>query len=256
MASTSQAAATRFIILTTQRSGSNWLADRLRSHPQVEVDGELFRRSQGSADTYYSWQHRSTVGSVLSTALPAVSKNRYLAVRFGNPALPATGFRLMYDQLRRNPSLLVSLPHHDFSVLHLVRENVLDTHVSALAANASGKFISRGRRGTAEPVVVPTSDLVEQLERRMRLIRRHRRLVEQVSHLEVIYEEAVADPSDHDHCILSFLGVDTSIPLSSGLKRLLPPQTSDRIANLSEVTNVLANTAFAKFLKRHGDFAQ
>lgn len=236
----------RFVVLSTQRSGSNWLEDRLDSHPAITMwRSEPFRETGDFEGSYRRFASRSFARRLGATLVPSVSKAVFVA-GLTRVSSEAVGFRLMYDQLRRSPSLGISLPLLGHSVVHLVRENVLATYLSTLAAKDSGVFVSRGHRETP-PVVVPTESLVEELGRRQALIDRHRRLVRHLESLEVRYEEYVKDPEGHDGRLLAFLGLP-SHPLVSRFRRLGEPSLIARIKNADEVSECLRDTGYFALL--------
>lgn len=239
----------RFVILSTQRSGSNWLEDRLGDHPEITMfPNEVFRKTLDRPIAYRRYRRSTPARRLLGAALPPVSKARYLSWLADRtpPESTAFGFRLMYDQLRRNPSL-GPLLGRGTRIVHLVRSNVLETHVSVVAAKQSGLWVTRSTEKKSPSVELDTAGLVEELERRVALIERHRRLVSRLPSLEVAYEEYVAEPAATDVRVLDFLGVEIA-SLGSALQRSGSRVLRDRISNVDEVAAALAGSRFVALL--------
>lgn len=239
----------RFVILSTQRSGSNWVEDRLGGHPDIEMRRhEVFRKTLGTSGSYQAFRRGSRSSRLLTTAVPPLGKFMYTADLFGQSSKPATGFRLMYDQLRRYPSLGLTLPAQGVRVIHLVRENVLATHVSVQVAAASGIYVRRREQPRADKVVLDVETLLDSLRHRVRRIDRHRRLIKRQPHIEVRYEQFVAAPDLQDLAILEFLEVDASVSLGSAVKRLGRGSIADRVENYEQLAAALRGTEFEQWL--------
>lgn len=235
----------RFVILSTQRSGSNWVEDRLTGHPGIIVRrGEIFRKTLRSGDAYIDYRSESGPQRALGTIAPGPSKARFLWDVAAQADPSAFGFRLMYDQLRRNPSLLVTLRLQRYRIIHLVRNNVLETHISVARAKHSGLFVTRSDVKRPDPVELPVDGLVDALDRRVRLIERHRRICRLFPSLEVEYEQYVADPADVDRSVMQHIGVDPAVELESTLSRLSVPSLGDKVTNPGQVVDALGGTPF------------
>lgn len=243
-------AARQFVILSTQRSGSNWLEDRLAGHPRITMyREEIFRPTLTKPIAYRSYRDSDTVRRLLGRVAPPVAKFRYLRWLHRNApdAAQVVGFRLMYDQLRRNPSLGVLLAAQRTPVVHLVRKNVLATHVSVVAARTSGLYVTRSTEKKTPPVRLDAAGLVADLERRIAFIDRHRRMLRTVPHIEVGFTELTADPDAGDRRILDFLGLPAA-DLGSMVRRSGDRPLDERIVNIDEVAGVLRNTRFDDLL--------
>jgi Sulfotransferase family len=236
--------------VSTQRSGSNWVEDRLDSHPDITmVRSEPFRTTSELPDAYQVYRRQRRV---LATIAPPFAKASFVAELLGPATSHPRGFRVMYDQLRRNPSLLLTLRWRRVRVIHLVRANVLATHVSALLAKQSGVFVTRQEHRNVETVHVPTASLVAALDRRRRRMERFRWLLAHsgLPVLEVAYEDYVSDADAHDHQISAFLGVQER-PLDSTFERLSSRAVAQRISNRDEVAEQLGSTVYRRLLDRY-----
>jgi LPS sulfotransferase NodH len=240
-----------FVIITTQRSGSRMLVDALNSHPQVVCHRELFKRDRRKHDSYTSYWSASWSRRVLRYALARRSARLYLEqVLASSPEASAVGFKVMYNQLRRHWELPKLFHRLDFRVIHLVRRNVLKTHLSTLAARRRGWRLAHDQRAVERVKVhLPTTGLSEVLAKRQRAIDAYRRRLRAYPLLEVAYEDFVAHPDAEAARILSFLGVDESVPLQVTSVKLNPDRLEDLLENHPEVESILRDTPFQELLR-------
>jgi len=211
--------------------------------------GEVFRSTLASDVAYRRYRSERLDRRLLGMVAPPVVKAQYLKrlQTLAPPDAPVIGFRLMYDQLRRNPSLAALLPAFGIRVIHLVRENLLETVVSVAAARESGLYVTRSTVKKTPAIRVDVEHLVAELERRHRLVARHRALLRAVPSLEFAYEQYVADPSAEDARIMALVGLEP-VELGSRVQRTGARSVRDRISNIDEVESALASTRFARFL--------
>jgi hypothetical protein len=224
--------------------------DRVDSHPEVTmIRSEPFRTTSDLPDSYQAYRRRRRAFAALA---PPFAKASFVDELLGPASSHPRGFRVMYDQLRRNPSLLVILRRRRVRVVHLVRTNVLATHVSALLAKRSGVFITRGEPLDVSTVPVPVDSLVSELDRRVHRIARSRWLLARsgLPHIELAYEDYVADPDGHDRRVSAFLGVEERT-LRSTFERLSSRAVAERISNRDEVAAILRSTVYGPLLDRY-----
>jgi LPS sulfotransferase NodH len=249
---------TRFVLLSTQRTGSTWAIDMLNSHPHVVAYAELFMHDgigrpkwAGETDLVF-WrtflrEHGQPGNRLRRTALLWQYLDRVYA---GRPGVDAAGFKLMYSQLDVSRPLVPALALRRVRVIHLVRRNVLDVLVSLHAIGARGALHARG----AVPPVrvrVPTGDLVQRIEEHERAVdtARTRFAKLRLPWREVAYEELVAAPAEQFGALFEFLGTDPDAVPSSPLTKLNPLAHEELIENYDEVRDALAGTPYAPFVR-------
>jgi hypothetical protein len=150
----------------------------------------------------------------------------------------------MYNQLPKLPDDLAQQIVTGSPVVHLVRENVLRTHVS--------DFINRNRLKPAHSqedsalsrIVLPADDLVRALTVRQQTIATFRERLAGHRHIEILYETVVANPQDEMARTFRYLGLEPR-PVTTSLKRSNPQPLSDILENHDEVRDALAATPFA-----------
>jgi len=250
---------TRFVLLSTQRSGSTWVVDMLNSHPRVVAYTELFIHG---AATRTKWAgERDLDFWQVAIRQPGAPRGRLGRTRLlwrylgqvyrERPGVDAVGFKLMYSQLRVARPLVPALVLKRPRIVHLVRRNALDLVLSKETGAARGALHAKaGEDVRAVTVRLPTEDLLERLaahEQEVEQARaRFRRL--RLPYLEVGYEDLVRDQGAGFTAIFAFLGVPPSGELSSSLQKLNPTSHEQLIENYGEVSALLAGTRFEPLL--------
>lgn len=244
---------THFVVFTTQRSGSTWLMSVLNALDGVSAQGELFLPRSRSPETRWDSdfsipryvESRETHGSVRP-----FSVFRYLAALYGGEG--TIGFKLMYSQLRRYPEILAYLMRRRIRVVHLVRRNHLDVLISFAVKNEIGKahILSAEDRPSGVRVALNTERLVRDL-RKLELKHSAGRTVlrlARLKHIEVGYEDLVADPAQFDR-VREFLSLpgDTGLPESNILKTRTGRQ-QQVVENYDQVRAVLQGSRFEPLL--------
>jgi LPS sulfotransferase NodH len=249
---------TRFVLLSTQRTGSTWLVSLLDSHPQIRMYGELFHKASaplpyGQQDFPRFSKFRDDVRTGWQRRRPFVTA-RYLSELFGVAGAEAVGFKLMYNQVARLPEVVALLRHHRARVLHLIRENLLDVVISREAllrrgiAHVSQQLPAIETQVTLDPITLQRT--LARLELQVAVFRQIARAVDRSSY-ELSYELLLRDPSKHLAQVAAFLGVpqDGASALSSSLVRASQVPRAARIQNYSAVEQTLRGTKFARYLE-------
>jgi LPS sulfotransferase NodH len=104
-------------------------------------------------------------------------------------------FKIMYDQVRRNPSILWAPFRRDYVIVHLTRKNLLHVVMSRLLARETRVYHSKTKINqpviTADPAAVMS--MLKRLEWQTKLARLAIRLLP-CRKIEVCYEDLVAHP--------------------------------------------------------------
>jgi len=255
------AATTRFVLLSTQRSGTSWVMERLARHERIGGYGEVLLHGvagwsdwpPGAADrpfftTYL--RESATSESLLSRHLRLFGYLDYLfQARRGYHAI---GFKLMYDQLQRYPEILAYLRVRRVRVLHLFRLNLLDIVLSREAMKSRRNVHARSpAEREMVRVEVDTRRLVSNLARldcERRLVREALTLLH-IPVVELTYEYLLADESRLRDAA-GFLGVDVdaTTDMSAVMLKLAPSSHRAGIANYDEVRAALQRTRYFSFL--------
>lgn len=249
---------TKFVLLSTQRSGSTWVIDTLNSHPAVVSYGELLlqdgrgRPPFGAQDRLF-WESYNIEQK--SNAETGFNKNvlyKYLDDVFKTrPGILAAGFKLMYGQYGAYPDLHDYFVSNNVHIAHLIRRNYLDVIISREVAAARDIYHVREKESFGQPTVrLNVAKIIDSLIRHEKLIENACKKFSALSlpYSELNYEELRSDPA-RINTTLSFLGVPPSdTGLKSQLRRIITAAHSDVIENYPEVKRALANTRFSHLL--------
>lgn len=251
-------AAVRFALISTQRSGTSWLIERLVQHPDVVAYGELFLSRQGvptwplgSTDLPF-FPSFSRHGA--SRFRPLVTFNYLDRVYRRRASSRVVGFKLMYDEARRYPEIWPYLVYRRVRLVHLIRRNLLDLALSRLAMPLRERVHVRGDENV-EPIRFRI-DAEELLKVLRKLERNHdiaTRLVgaSPIPTFTLAYEDMLENDFEFSR-LLDFL--DLSAPwqtaLDSDMKRLTSGGPhSEIIENFEEVRAALAQSPFGRFVR-------
>jgi LPS sulfotransferase NodH len=249
---------TRFVVLSTQRSGSTWVVDMLTSNPRVVAYSELFMHGGegtpkwGQEQSLPYWQTFSREQRGGRLARPYWLWH-YLGRAFEErPGVDAIGFKLMYSQLTRiSKPLMPSLWLKRVRIIHLIRRNALDVVLSKEAGAARGGKLHARAGEDVERVRIrlQTDDLLRRMTLHERAIEGARVRFKRVGlpYREVVYEE-LADDERGFGPLFEFLGVEPA-PVSSSLKKVNPTVHEELIENYGEVREALNGTKYAEQLR-------
>ncbi|MFB5622043.1 MAG: Stf0 family sulfotransferase [Candidatus Nitrosomaritimum yanchengensis] len=238
----------KFVILSTQRSGSTWVADILNGIEGVKVYGEQFLPEKRSWD----------VGEVdfprfieyENHGIRPVSIFRYLDELYGQ--VENVGFKLMYSQIQQLPETFLYLILKRVKVIHLVRTNYLDVLLSTKMAEARGQFhlTSSGDSLDMLQVHLDPEYVLKRVRRQQKKVNIFRNLLKMCSssHLEVQYESLLKNPENFQ-VMFTFLGFKAPEQMPrSRLSRIREGQHGDEISNYIEVRDTLVEHGFEHLL--------
>ena len=244
----------KFVVLTTNRSGSEWMMSTLNSFPNVFAHSELFlprpQVSEGKWNSDFAYP-RFVESKVKGPAIRPFSVFSYLNTFYSMPG--KVGFKLMYKQLGLYPEILVYLLKYRVRVIHLMRQNHLDVMLSyAVKAKLGRSHLLVGQSAPDElRVQLDTRTLLRKLAWLQEQQNIARRLLKffGLPHVEVIYEDLVRNHTLFLR-IADFLSIDAEqqIP-KSALTKIRKEGHRDVIRNYDEVKEVLVNSKFAGLLE-------
>jgi LPS sulfotransferase NodH len=242
-------AAERFVILTTPRTGSNYLCSLLNSHPQVLCHHELYNAS----GIFTALDLRSRSAYYFGTLAdrdrdPLGFLARMWGKSFGRPVV---GFKLTRGQNRAVFEAVLA----DRAVRKVVmrRKNRVKTYVSEMIAQLTGEWESYpGIRLSASPpkIPVPPAGLfrfVEHNETYFDDIARRLAGSGQEA-LAVGYEELIAGDAGKggdtvERRIFAYLGIDPGVDgVKPATRKQNPTDLKQLITNFDELREALAGT--------------
>jgi LPS sulfotransferase NodH len=245
----------KFAVLTTNRSGSEWIISTLNNFQDVSAHGELFlprpRILNGKWDADFAYT-RFVETKFKSWTIRPFSVFSYLNTLYAMPG--KVGFKLMYKQLGLYPEILVYFMRHHNQILHLVRRNHLDVMLSyAVKAKLGQAHLLVGQTTPDKlQVELDTRNLIEQVTWLQRQQNIARKLLQwcKLPALEVAYEDVVQNQSHYFKLIGDFLSINSEEKMPrSPLTKIRKGTHRDIISNYDQVKQVLSNSKYARLLE-------
>lgn len=244
----------KFCILSAQRSGSTWLKSLLNSHPQITALDELFidkSNAKGWEKEFFSpfYQYKKDKNRLRSLIV-----FEYLESLddCNKKAFEIVGFKLMYNQIKKYPEIILKMFFDKYCIIHLVRKNHLDILISLTSANQYDMFHVKQDSSEVKTIALETSSLIKKLnyhKRRYQMFKTFLTLLP-IKVIEVDYESLVNDKNKTLDTLTDFLQVNrVSIPLDSDHKKVNPGFYRDKISNYHQVLETLKHTEYASFIK-------
>ncbi len=237
----------KFIIVSSQRTGSSFLRTLLDSHPKICCVAELL-------DAKKSVPFNNYIGDSVVKKISYLAFRKQLLYDFLNNfycssgTFEAVGFKLMYSHTSfipyKFPMVLSYVKENNIAVIHLTRQNILKTYISRLNAQKTRIYHSK-EQVKVQKIHLPVKGLLKQLKSLHEEQVRWEKRLAKFNTLAVKYETFTAARKDQEKRVLNFLGVDSSIALSSELKKIVPPGLDNIIENYDEVHRVLKKSEFA-----------
>lgn len=245
---------THFAIVGVQRTGTTLLMSLLDQHPDIVCVGELFQYRtedvQYGIRRFRAYVHDSPRRRVLDLVRWRGIVYDYLDTAFPPFVESTTGFKIMLDQIRRYRPVLDYFKQNQYKILHVVRSNVLKTHISRLRARRSGIYHS-SQPITGAKIRIPVTSLIQELAL---LSENNARLASLVSELGLpfhttMYESLHGEkwPAEQQS-ILLFLGVDPDVELRPMSVKLTADDLAQVIENYDQVVRILENTPYQSCL--------
>jgi len=213
---------TKFVILSTQRSGSNFVRSCLNSHPQIKCLDEVFLHDAGFEDSY--------VKTMNTDPRFGIHINKYLNGLFDKyKDYKAIGIDVKYNCL--TPQVIKAMYDLDMSVIHLVRKDVLKTAISQ----------GIGKRKDA-PITFPLEKLRKEYNYLDKMIEIYSDIAGNFRRIDVYYEHLTGGGRNTDvligiasRHILDFLMVDNKVSLSARMKKKNPFELAKLLVTHKEV---------------------
>jgi len=226
----------KFVIFAQGRTGSNLLETLVNSHPHVVCEGEILLRRY------------------IKVLYPKV----YIKGRATNYPLDTVyGFRLQPNHLifQKLPTLsfFSFLVDEHWKIIYLRRENFLRQIVSGKIANQRKEWHYHSiqkKESTLPQIELNIPRLLENLEAKQIALSEEKRLLQQLPHIEVVYEYDLLNPEKHQETanrIFAYLSL-SSAKVETKLERTPFQNLAKIISNFDEVTEALKNTKYYHFI--------
>lgn len=249
---------TKFIVLTTQRTGSSWLIDLLSNHPEISAYGEIFINRIPNREnpwvkglmppiSFYEFKQNNCERHFL-----VINYLRYLdKMVFGNKA---NGFKMMYNQLGRNTETILPLIFNNFRIIHLIRKNILDIIISRKHLHTKGMkhFVNDEQKNKIRTVSLNPDTIIQEIGNIERKVDFFRKLlfILPLRTLTVFYEDLVKEKETTLNKIFKFLNVNGNIIISkTRFRKIHTIAKSDLIENFDAIQKILSATKYKEFLE-------
>lgn len=258
----------KHVIVTSGRSGSNYLTDVINGHPALTNYGEVL----GDYMLPYRWHRRfqyggAGLGEYLDFTLSSrrhfeMAKLYSIARRTQQrkPLRPKKWKNLESIGLKEfSPRLLkLGLDRYlserpEIKVIHLHREDVLARAISVLHLQESKTVAVTSDHRSNSRIYLPAKDVVNMVRTIEQEMSEQHELVKAIAPervLDVAYAELFASTTSHDRIIASlfdFLHVDRMSTVSTH-RKILPTTMWETLTNSEEVAEVLTKAGCAHYL--------
>eukprot|EP01102_Stenamoeba_stenopodia_P008007 TRINITY_DN2268_c0_g1_i1.p1 TRINITY_DN2268_c0_g1~~TRINITY_DN2268_c0_g1_i1.p1 ORF type:complete len:339 (+),score=88.61 TRINITY_DN2268_c0_g1_i1:141-1157(+) len=236
------------LLVSMKRSGTTFFCSLLSNHPQLA--------SLGVGQEVLDSKHNRYYSTVFNTNITTLEPIPTIILEF-IMAKVGVGFVLMGgNQINsQNGQTLLTLAQN-YSVIHLVRKNVLRMHISdKLAERISSSHCYAGgdcRNFSGVKFSLPTKGLVKLLEAKSAIQDLNRKYIQErkMKNIEISYEDLSEDPVKIVTKCLDFLQCSHLRPdqYVSNLVKRGASDLRDELDNFDEVRETLKGTRFEQML--------
>jgi LPS sulfotransferase NodH len=244
------------MILTSQRTGSTFLAEVLDAHPKVRCHGEILNGSDVKPPPLvrdFKYAAKTYRYLVSGAWRPIATIERCYA----STEKPVVAFQAMYNRVN-TPSVRRFLQERkDIRIMHLRRENLLKQYVSkALLSRKRGTRKDRpwSPHATSPVPVVSTRISPDKAMREMRRVRELFGEFEQLltghRKIELVYEQLISGQSLSTAAwaaVSELLEIEPAEVASDQIK-INPSNLRPMVENYDELAAALKGTEFERFL--------
>ena len=218
----------KFVVLTEERCGYQYLAELLKSHPDIVFLGEVFAMHQYVREEslfqtgYRTIQQHETPDDYIDDTICVLGASK-----------KAFGFKLQYDHAEEGSefhSIWDKIVRENWSIIHLQRENLLDRLISLELAVAEDKWFDEPYE--TEIYLYPER-FEHHVQRSLAFREKYNKLFAGNPMFMMKYEEFIADPNILVE-LQGFLGVDPK-SLTSTKKKQMNRQQKDCVTNYKQL---------------------
>ena len=246
---------TRFVILTTQRSGSTVLTRTLDEHPDIFCAGELFHESKKGVHHpewhFPNWKIVGGKGSKLNKLVnyPNLKLNaaRHLKNFYKDDnTVKAKGFKLMYSHIKSAPFIWNYITSNNIKVIVLIRSNAFKMALSRYRMSATGTAHSDKGKASLSAITVPAEALYQQTIQLHGVNEKLLSLSKDANRLVLHYED-FTDWTSLMQNVDEFLDVPF-FDAKPVLKKISSDDWKEGVANYTEIENIFKQHNADSFL--------
>lgn len=250
---------TKFILLAARRSGTTLLIDCLKSHPDIDCVKRAFglekRIDNPTPDNhsggFFLYRTKNVSNRIRYRTSRGALISQFLEEEVFAPRaeFKAAGFRLIYEMSTKYPQVSNWAHANDARVIHLIRGNLLKTHISKkTAAIHKMRHPREGAEIKTVKIHIDPLELQQELEHSSALIEAQRSMFSKCRYHEMFYEDFVENRTTESPKLLRFLDVDEGRELTTDLLKINPESLANLIENYDEIAACLRGTPHEKYL--------
>ena len=224
----------KFILLSTQRSGTTFLSEYMMTHPEIKMGRELFKNSSSGRNTDNNPYCKSNK-----------SINNFLT-EYYSTSIPVCGFKLMWNHFKQYPELQIYIEENKIDIIYMERTNLLKTVVSRLSARQQQHYHSN-HSIKFKPIELAITDIYQELDILSKTLLEIHTFLDKKSYLHINYEKF---STNHDKTLNKMQQYFDLTPykLKCPLQKINSDTLVDVIKNYNEVYSFLISTKYASCL--------
>lgn len=219
-----------FLIFAQGRTGTWLMYHFLNAHPAIACEKEILM-SRKWFPTNYVQKRSQLVGGKIYGCHVQINQ-------------------LLHTQSIQPASFLMQLNTLGWKIIYMRRKDIVRQSISNLLANHRQQWYSYDlKEVNAQPIQIDIPNLTAWLERRTNHNQIEAANLEQLPHLEVIYEEDLKDANKHQSTmdkVFDFLEVE-SISVVAKTKKLSNNNLRNVISNYDDLLSFLDNSGYSKY---------
>jgi LPS sulfotransferase NodH len=224
---TAKAGQIRFVLFGQGRTGSKLLVELLHSHPDIHCDGEVL-----NGFYWNRFSRRLLLPLWRYHPLPLFRRNAR------NSHSMAYGFKLFNDHIRWPHRVLSSLYGEGWRIIHRQRRDLVAQTISGEVARQTRRW-HRHSGNTVAPtfITIDPNEFSADLQKRLTRSAQIEQLLADIPHLDITYEDDLADPADWEPLsvrLLDYLGTPV-LPLTTRMVKTWEQPYSEMILNYAEL---------------------
>ncbi len=248
---------TRFVIFTTQRSGSTVLTRTLDEHPEIFCAGELFHETKDihHPEWHFSFLNFSEKNKTLRKidkiinypnlrlrSIPHIKKFYNAA----DATEKARGFKLMFSHIRTAPYIWKFLQDENVKVIVLIRKNIFKTALSRFRKTETRVPHTNQTTEAGTTFHVSAQQLLKQLHYLEKVNKQLLKFSEEMERIIIYYE-------DFEHWdnilqnIYKFLEVK-AVELKPVLNKVSAKDWRDEVENYDEIVQVMKVNNYSNYM--------
>ncbi len=232
----------KFLILATQRTGSNFLAYLLNDHPKIVAIGEVYDKKGIAGHPGKEYLNNKLYLKILRDIAPLYFLNHYIYNCYPE-GTAAVGFRFLYNQAEYFKQVINQIENsRDIWIIHLKRRNLFESYVSFQLAIKTGIWISyKGGVHNSEKISIDFEECKEYFNQTTSLQKNFDSRFRHHKVLTVYYEDLLEKPKSEIKKILKFLNVEYQ-ELHSQIKKQTTASPQTIVTNYNELKRKFKST--------------